>query len=73
MGAGEEGAHERLKAHLLKLIEQKIAKHNGHIVKTPGDGLLVDLPASSTRCAVRSRVQQAMPQRNTGVAADNRI
>src|SRR5439155_18422513 len=50
-----------------------IAEHKGRIVKTTGDGLLVEFASvvDAVRCAVA--VQQAMPERNTGVAADNRI
>jgi adenylate cyclase len=58
MGADEEGTHERLKALRRELLDPKIAHHRGRIVKTTGDGMLVDLPASSVlaRCAVE--VQQ---------------
>ena len=34
MGAGEEGTHERLKAHRGALVDPKIAEHHGRIVKT---------------------------------------
>jgi class 3 adenylate cyclase len=42
MGADEEGTHERLKAHLRELVDPKIKEHHGRIVKTTGDGLLVE-------------------------------
>src|SRR5947209_1703154 len=73
MGADEEGTHERLKAHLAELVHPKIAEHKGRIVKTTGDGVLVEFASvvDAVRCAVA--VQQAMPERNTGVAADRRI
>jgi adenylate cyclase len=73
MGADEEGTLERLKALRRELLDPKIAEHNGRIVKTTGDGLLVEFASvvDAVRCAVA--VQQAMPERNTGVAADNRI
>src|SRR5712692_10144028 len=73
MGADEEGTLERLKALRHKLIDPKIAEHHGRIVKTTGDGLLVEFASvvDAVRCAVA--VQQAMPERNTGVDADNRI
>ena len=56
-----------------ELLDPKIAEHHGRIVKTTGDGLLVEFASvvDAVRCAVA--VQQAMPERNTGVAADNRI
>jgi adenylate cyclase len=73
MGADEEGTHERLKALRRELLDPKIAEHHGRIVKTTGDGMLVEFPSvvDAVRCAVE--VQQAMPERNTGVGADNRI
>ena len=73
MGADEEGTHERLKAHLRQLVDPKINEHHGRIVKTTGDGLLAEFASvvDAVRCAVA--VQQAMPERNTGVAADDRI
>jgi TolB-like protein len=73
MGADEEGTLERLKALRRELLDPKVAEHRGRIVKTTGDGLLVEFAGvvDAVRCAVQ--VQQAMPERNTGVGADNRI
>jgi len=73
MGADEEGTLERLKALRRELVDPKIAEHHGRIVKTTGDGLLVEFASvvDAVRCAVE--VQQAMPERNTGIGADNRI
>ena len=73
MGADEEGTLERLKALRRELLDPKIAEHHGRIVKTTGDGLLVEFASvvDAVRCAVE--VQQAMPERNTGVAAENHI
>jgi TolB-like protein/class 3 adenylate cyclase len=79
MGADEEGTLERLKALRRELLDPKIAEHHGRIpgsspgTKTTGDGLLVEFASvvDAVRCAVE--VQQAMPERNTGVGADGRI
>jgi adenylate cyclase len=73
MGADEEGTLERLKALRRELVDPKIAEHHGRIVKTTGDGLLVEFASvvDAVRCALA--MQQAMPERNTGVAADSRI
>ncbi len=73
MGADEEGTLERLKALRRELVDPKIAEHHGRIVKTTGDGMLVEFASvvDAVRCAVA--VQQAMPEQNTDVAADNRI
>jgi adenylate cyclase len=73
MGADEEGTLERLKALRYELFDPKIAEHKGRIVKTTGDGLLVEFASvvDAVRCAVE--VQQTMPERDTGIGADNRI
>jgi adenylate cyclase len=73
MGVDEEGTLERLQALRRELVDPKIAEHHGRIVKTTGDGLLVEFASvvDAVRCAVA--VQRAMPERNTGIAADNRI
>jgi adenylate cyclase len=73
MGEDEERTLERLKALRRELVDPKIAEHKGRIVKTTGDGLLVEFASvvDAVRCAVA--VQQAMPRRDTGVEANNRI
>src|SRR5215813_11843434 len=73
MGADEEGTLAALKAIRRELVDPKIAEHHGRIVKTTGDGWLVEFASvvDAVRCAVA--VQQAMPARDTGVGADNRI
>src|SRR6266567_2538961 len=72
MGADEEGTLERLKALRREVLDPKIAEHRGRIVKTTGDGFLVEFASvvDAVRCAVE--VQQAMPDRDAGVAADKR-
>jgi len=73
MGADEEGTLERLKALQCELLDPKIAEHDGRIVKTTGDGVLVEFASvvDAVRCAVA--VQQAMPERDIGVAGNSRI
>jgi adenylate cyclase len=73
MGADEEGTLERLKALRREVVDPKIAEHHGRIVKTTGDGVLVEFASvvDAVRCAVA--VQQAMLERDAGVAAEKRI
>jgi len=54
MGADDEGTLSRLKALRAGLIDPAIARHNGRIVKTTGDGLLVEFASvvDATRCAI---------------------
>jgi adenylate cyclase len=73
MGADEEGTLERLKAHRRQLVEPKIREHRGRIVKTTGDGMLVEFPSvvDAVRCAVE--MQRAMVERNGETDEDKRI
>jgi adenylate cyclase len=73
MGADEEGTLARLKAHRRELIDPKIAEHRGRIVKTTGDGILVEF--ASVVDAVRSAVeiQRYMIDRNAGMAEEKHI
>ncbi len=66
MGADEEGTLARLKALRAALIDPAIATHHGRIVKTTGDGLLVEFASvvDAMRCAIAW--QDAMRQRDAG-------
>src|SRR5260221_3523993 len=73
MGVDEEGTLERMKAHRKQLIDPKIAEHQGRIVKTTGDGLLVEFSSvvDAVRCAVE--IQRGMSERNADLPPDRRI
>jgi adenylate cyclase len=73
MGADESGTLAALKSHPRELVDPKIAEHVGRIVKTTGDGLLVEFSSvvDAVRCAVE--VQRAMAERNVGVPAAKRL
>ena len=73
MGADEEGTHERLKAHRRELIDPKIGEHHGRIVKTTGDGLLVEFASvvDAVRCAVE--MQRGMIDREPDMPDERRI
>jgi adenylate cyclase len=73
MGADEEGTLSKLKAHRLALVDPKIAEHRGRIVKTTGDGLLVEFASvvDAVRCAVD--VQRGMIERNADVPQGSRV
>src|SRR5712671_1119681 len=73
MGADEEGTHERLMAHRRELADPKIGEHSGRIVKTTGDGMLVEFSSvvDAVRCA--AELQRAMIDRETGLPEDRRI
>jgi hypothetical protein len=73
IGADESGTLERLRALRRELLDPKIAEHRGRLVKTTGDGLLVEFGSvvDALRCAVE--VQRELTGRNTSVLPDNRI
>jgi len=73
IGADEEGTLARLKAYRREVIDPKIAEHRGRLVKTTGDGLLVEFASvvDALRCAVE--VQRGMSERNATAPPDNRI
>jgi adenylate cyclase len=73
MGVDEEGTLAAFKALLRELIDPKIAEHRGRIVKTTGDGLLVEFASAvdAVRCAME--IQRAMTERSAKVSKDRRI
>ncbi len=73
MAADEEGTLARLKAHRKALIDPKITEHHGRIIKTTGDGLLVEFVSvvDALRCVVE--VQRGMLERNADIPAERRI
>src|SRR5215467_10279516 len=73
MGMDEEGTLARLKAYRSELIDPKNRQHRGRIVKTTGDGILMEFPSvvDAVRCAIE--VQQGMLERNKALPQDQRI
>jgi class 3 adenylate cyclase/pimeloyl-ACP methyl ester carboxylesterase len=73
MGADEMGTLTSLKSHRGELIDSAIAEHRGRIVKTTGDGMLVEFASvvDAVGCAVY--VQRSMARRNAGVAEEKQI
>jgi adenylate cyclase len=54
MGADEEGTLARLKSCRRELMDPEIAEHRGRVVKTTGDGILIEFPsARGPRCGSR--------------------
>jgi TolB-like protein/class 3 adenylate cyclase len=66
MGADEEGTLARLKAVRNDLVDPTIARHRGRIVKTTGDGILVEFASAvdAVTCAVA--IQEKMAERSPG-------
>jgi adenylate cyclase len=73
IGADEEGTLNRLRSVREEVIDPKIAEHHGRLVKTTGDGLLIEFASvvDALRCAVE--VEQEMARRNSGLIEAERI
>ncbi len=73
MEADETGTIARQKAHRAELVDPEIASRGGRIVKTTGDGMLVEFGSvvDATECAVA--IQRAMAEREAEVGEERRI
>ena len=73
MGTDEVGTLNALKAHRRERVDPAIARHNGRIVKTTGDGLLVEFASvvDAVGCAVA--IQRAMLAFNAGIHMDRQV
>jgi TolB-like protein/class 3 adenylate cyclase len=73
MSQDETGTLARLRAHRRELIDPNIAEHKGRIVKTTGDGMLVEFPSVVEAVSCAAEVQRGMAQRNADVPVEERI
>src|ERR1700682_3513241 len=73
MGLDEAGTLARLNALRRELIDPKVAEHKGRIVKTTGDGLLIEFPSVVEAVACALAVQAGMAERNSGTPEHQRI
>lgn len=73
MGLDEEGTLARLMSIRKALVDARIAFHRGRIVKTTGDGMLVEFASAvdAVRCSIE--VQHGMATRNTHIPQESRI
>jgi adenylate cyclase len=73
MGVDEVGTLDAFRSHRFELIDPKISEYGGRIVKTMGDGLLLEFPSvvNATRCVIE--IQQGMAERNEAIDDDQRI
>ena len=73
MGADEAGTLACLKEHRRERIDPKLAEFGGRIVKTTGDGMLVEFPSAVDAVKCASEIQDAMAGRNTDVPDNIRM
>jgi TolB-like protein/class 3 adenylate cyclase len=73
MGIDEEGTLARLKAVRKALVDPMLASHRGRIVKTTGDGMLVEFASAVDAVRGAVGVQRGMAEQNSSVPQDKRI
>jgi class 3 adenylate cyclase len=70
MSADEDCTLRQLKAHRKELIDPKIVEHRGRIVKTTGDGMLVEFASVVDAVRYSVDIQRGMAERNADVPPD---
>src|SRR5215470_10940506 len=73
MGQDEAGTLARLKAHRREFVDAKVAEHKGRIVKTTGDGILIEFPSVVEAVACAVAIQRGISERNAAIPTDQRI
>src|SRR5213080_4375002 len=73
MGADEMGTISSLKSHRRELVDSGIAEHHGRIVKTTGDGMLVEFASVVDAVGCALNVQRGMVRRNVGIPPAKQI
>src|SRR5271169_1304236 len=73
MGIDEVGTLRQLTAHRKECIDPAIAARRGRIVKTTGDGVLVEFPSAVEAVACAITIQRGLASRNEAMAAERRL
>src|SRR5712671_6819746 len=73
MGQDEAGTRARLRTYSRDLIDPEIREHKGRIVKTTGDGILIEFPSVVEAVACAVAVQRGMAERNVDLRPEQRI
>jgi len=68
MEVDERGTLARLKTHRLELIDPAITKNHGRIIKTTGDGMLVEFHSVADAVVCAAEIQRRMARRNADVS-----
>jgi adenylate cyclase len=73
MGRDEAGTLARLKVLRAEFLHPKVTEYGGRIVKTTGDGTLIEFPSATDAVSYAVEVQRAMADRNKSLPSDQQI
>jgi class 3 adenylate cyclase/TolB-like protein/Flp pilus assembly protein TadD len=73
MSVDEESTHLRLSDHIKNSIEPKISEHGGRLVRTAGDGLLVEFDSAVDAVYCALEIQRKLAELGAGIAANRRL
>src|SRR5437899_9688496 len=73
MGQDERGTLRRIKATRREVVDPNIAAYHGGVVKTTGDGILIEYPSAVEAVGSAVAVQRTMAERNADIPLDERI
>jgi len=73
MSVDEESTHLRLSDSIKNSIEPKISEHGGRLIRSAGDGLLVEFDSAVEAVYCALEIQHELAARDAGIAADRRL
>jgi TolB-like protein/class 3 adenylate cyclase len=73
IGADEQGTLNRLRVIRTEILDPLIEQYRGRIVKTTGDGLLVEFTSVVEALQCATEIQAVMAERNTGIDTEKRV
>jgi adenylate cyclase len=73
MGIDEEGTFAAIRTVRRDVVDGRIDQHNGHILRTIGDGLLVEFDSALDAVCCATAIQRTMAQQGSALPADRRI
>jgi adenylate cyclase len=73
MGVDEEGTHVKLADYVSDLIEPKVAEHSGRLIRSMGDGFLVEFDSAADAVSCALEIQRELAGREAEADADRRI
>ncbi len=73
MESDEAGTHERLLRVRAEVTDPAVLRHGGRLVRTVGDGILVEFPSARSALQAAIEIQRAMAGRNRGLPRESRL